>query len=75
VLLTGADGAAWQEAANSHLEVHQIAHPDFCDAYGISPQGAVLVRHDGFVAWRAKSMDAAPAATLARTMAKILHTG
>jgi len=72
--LTGADGAAWQEAANPHrLEVHQIAHPDLCDAYGISPQGAVLVRPDGFVAWRSKSMDAAPGAMLARTMAKILR--
>jgi 2-polyprenyl-6-methoxyphenol hydroxylase-like FAD-dependent oxidoreductase len=74
VLLTGAEGAAWQEAANPHrLKVHQIAHPDFCDAYGISPQGAVLVRPDDFVAWRAKSMDAEPAATLARTMATILR--
>ena len=76
VLLTGADGAAWHEAANSRrLEVRQIAHPDFCDAYGIGEQGAVLVRPDGFVAWRARSMDAEPAATLARTMATILRSG
>lgn len=75
VLLTGADGAAWQEAARSRrLEVHPIAHPDFCDAYGISPQGAVLVGPDGFVAWRAKSADASPAATLARTRAALLHS-
>jgi 2-polyprenyl-6-methoxyphenol hydroxylase-like FAD-dependent oxidoreductase len=74
VLLTGADGSAWREAANSHhLEAHEIAHPDFCDAYGISSQGAVLVRPDGFVAWRTRSADAVPAATLARTMATLLH--
>jgi putative polyketide hydroxylase len=75
VLLTGAGGAAWQEAANSHsLDVHQIAHADFCDAYGIGLQGAVLVRPDGFVAWRAKSMEAEPRATLARSMATILRS-
>src|SRR6185312_5312281 len=70
VLLTGAADAAWGEAARAHsIDTHQIAHPDFCDAYDITPQGAVLVRPDGFVAWRAKSADAAPAATLARAMA------
>ena len=75
VLLTGADGAAWQKAARSQsIDVRQIAHPDFCDAYGISPQGSVLARPDGFVAWRARSADAAPAATLARAMAAILHS-
>ena len=75
VLLTGAEGTVWQEASNSHrLEVQRIAHPDFCEAYGIGPQGAVLVRPDGFVAWRSKSGDATPAATLARVMGTILHT-
>ncbi len=34
------------------VEVHRIEHPDFCDAYGIRPDGAVLVRPDGYVAWR-----------------------
>jgi putative polyketide hydroxylase len=74
VFLTAGDGAAWQEAARAHpIDVHQVTHPDFCDAYGISPQGAVLVRPDGFVAWRAKSADSAPAATLAGIMAAMLH--
>ncbi len=74
VLLTGAEGTAWQQAAPASIDVQPIAHPDFCDAYGITPQGAVLVRPDGFVAWRAKAADAAPAATLARTMATTLHS-
>ena len=26
----------------------------FCDAYGIGPSGATLVRPDGYVAWRAQ---------------------
>jgi len=74
VLLTSAYGATWREAASSHqIDVQEIAHPDFCDAYGIGPQGAVLVRPDGFVAWRVKSPDAAPSATLARVIAMITH--
>jgi len=71
-LLAGPAAAAWAEAAPAGIDTHVIAHPDFCDAYGITPRGAVLVRPDGFVAWRAKSADAAPAATLARALATIL---
>ena len=75
VLLTAAEGAVWGEAARAHrVDIHRIAHADFCDAYGISPQGVVLVRPDGFVAWRAQSADTAPAATLARIMATVLHS-
>jgi 2-polyprenyl-6-methoxyphenol hydroxylase-like FAD-dependent oxidoreductase len=73
-LLAGPDAAAWAQAAPAGIAVHRIAHPDFCDAYGITPQGAVLVRPDGFVAWRARSADSTPAATLARTLATIKHS-
>lgn len=69
VLLAGPDGAAWCEAAAKtaksfpglELDAHHIGGPvlrdpegRFAQAYGISPGGAVLVRPDGFVAWRAK---------------------
>jgi putative polyketide hydroxylase len=69
VLLAGPDGAAWCEAAGKaartfpglELDAHHIGGPvlrdpggRFAQAYGISPTGAVLVRPDGFVAWRAK---------------------
>jgi putative polyketide hydroxylase len=37
----------------------------FSDVYGILPSGAVLVRPDGFVAWRAREMSASPQATQA----------
>ena len=70
VLLTGPGGADWREAADrrsrSHpgveLEVHGVGGPDlplvegsFNDAYDVSETGAVLVRPDGFVAWRARA--------------------
>jgi 2-polyprenyl-6-methoxyphenol hydroxylase-like FAD-dependent oxidoreductase len=74
VLLTGADGAAWQEAAQlSDIDFHQISQDGFCDAYGVSSAGAVLVRPDGFVAWRARASDPAPAATVMRVLSMILN--
>ena len=69
VILAGPEGAAWGEAAAKaakafpglELHAHHIGGPAlrdpdgrFAQAYGISPWGAVLVRPDGFVAWRAK---------------------
>jgi len=43
-------GPHWK--GEESFPVHRITHPDFPAAYGISPSGAVLVRPDGFVAWR-----------------------
>ena len=43
-------GSRWN--AETGVEVHRVTHPVFPDAYGITPSEAVLVRPDGFVAWR-----------------------
>ena len=43
-------GPQWK--GEKGFTVHRIAHPAFPTAYGITPSGAVLVRPDGFVAWR-----------------------
>jgi putative polyketide hydroxylase len=68
VLLAGADGNEWcslsQEVNGVIVESHRIgaagdiSDPErrFTDSYGISSSGAVLVRPDGFVAWRAREM-------------------
>jgi hypothetical protein len=67
VLLAGADGDAWRDAAlraaddlDVPLDVYVVGGGElrdprggFAAAYGISAAGAVLVRPDGFVAWRA----------------------
>ncbi|HEU5155847.1 MAG TPA: FAD-dependent monooxygenase [Streptosporangiaceae bacterium] len=67
VLLAGAEGDLWRPAAlraaerlRLPLDVHRVgsaelADPEdgFHDAYGISASGAVIVRPDGFVGWRA----------------------
>jgi 2-polyprenyl-6-methoxyphenol hydroxylase-like FAD-dependent oxidoreductase len=71
-LLTGAEGGAWQGAARSkNMDTHKIDGADFCDAYGIGPSGAVLIRPDGFVAFRARSDHAAPS-VLTDALAAIL---
>jgi 2-polyprenyl-6-methoxyphenol hydroxylase-like FAD-dependent oxidoreductase len=66
VLLSGPRGEGWQVAADHAartlgvpLDVHRVGGAELVDeagrfgaAYGIDDDGAVLVRPDGFVAWR-----------------------
>ncbi len=68
VLIVGAEGQQWKKAAKSAqeilhlpLDVYQIGggagdfvdvENMFCEAYGITASGAVLVRPDGFIGWR-----------------------
>lgn len=72
-LLLGAEGGLWQPqgTALDRLQVLQIGHDpldraegDLHEAYGITTTGAVLVRPDGHVAWRAPSLPEDPAGTL-----------
>jgi len=81
VLLVGPDGAAWQQAGKAvaqqlgvPLDLHVVGDGDFLRAYGIEPGGAVLVRPDAVVAWRAVStVDDAPGvmnAALARAFGR-----
>jgi len=85
-LLAGPEGKAWTEAARDQakpmgidLDVYQIGPDDVTDlsgacpaAYGITPSGAVLVRPDGFVAWRAKTSDNASAERIKSVLATVL---
>jgi hypothetical protein len=79
VLLTGADGGVWTDAARSAamqfpglpLE-SQVVDENVTSAYGISASGASLVRPDGFIAWRSPSASADPAGALQRTLVAIL---
>ncbi len=73
-LLGGPDAGDWLTATDAlDVDAHKITNADFCDAYGITPQGAVLVRPDGFVAWRAKSSEANAHAALANALDHVLH--
>jgi hypothetical protein len=90
VLLTGAGGTSWQraatEVANSlgiKLSANRVGPDgDLLDLengwqrkMGVSPEGAVLVRPDGFVGWRTGHPHtdiAAPKTVLAKVLAQIL---
>jgi hypothetical protein len=43
-------GPAWEGVTD--VPVHRITHPAFPAAYGITAREAVLIRPDGYVAWR-----------------------
>lgn len=86
VLLTGADGGAWHEAAERLAERLQAplravrigaggdystVDADWAATYGVSPSGAVLVRPDAFVAWRSTGGAADPEAVLADVLGRV----
>ena len=86
VLLAGAEGGAWRDAAHSAGDAlgvpldsyvvngGELRDPGgvFADAYGVSAAGAVLVRPDGFVAWRAQDGADASAAFVREVLASVL---
>jgi putative polyketide hydroxylase len=81
VLLAGADGAAWHTAALRAADrlgvpfdgyVLGDSATGFAEAYGISQAGAVLVRPDGVVAWRAVGADSEPEVTVGRALASVV---
>jgi 2-polyprenyl-6-methoxyphenol hydroxylase-like FAD-dependent oxidoreductase len=80
VVLAGADGQAWCEAAQAAgaalgvpIEHRRMANaPGFAELYGTGAAGAVLLRPDGFIAWRARSAAGDAAAVLTRVLRQIL---
>jgi 2-polyprenyl-6-methoxyphenol hydroxylase-like FAD-dependent oxidoreductase len=86
VLLAGAQGGAWCAAARAaarrlgmQLDVHRIGEDGLSDpgnrfpqAYAISGSGAVVVRPDGFVGWRAPSDTTAGERRAHRALASLL---
>ncbi len=87
VLLAGANGAAWLDAASRlasparpELVAHTIggsgalADPEdaWLTAYGVEADGAVLVRPDGYVGWRARTQADAPQRVLQQVLDGIL---
>ncbi len=86
VLLAGPDGRAWEESGRDaakqlglSLDIYQIGSDAvadssgvFADAYGMDRTGAVIVRPDGFVAWRAKDAERASPATVRDAVAALL---
>ena len=87
VLFTGSEHSSWSTAAHtvaSHLgisiKVYRVCSKgDFVDQdnifgmlYGVNPEGAVLVRPDGFIGWRTKEEVLNPELLLEEVMNCIL---
>jgi putative polyketide hydroxylase len=86
-LLTGADGDEWIRAATVvairlgiDLDAHRIApgtelsdpQGRWPQAAGISESGALLIRPDGYIAWRAPAPAPRPEAALADALTRVL---
>jgi putative polyketide hydroxylase len=89
-LLTAEDGAPWAEAASGAsaalgvpVAVYEIGRsgdaldPDgaWAQTTGLAPGGALLVRPDDFVGWRADSLPADPERELRQALSAILARG
>lgn len=87
VLLAGPDGDAWCRAARDAAGQYGLELDVFCvggggnfsdpagrftEVYGIGANGAVLVRPDGFVAWRSVHGEKDPAQVLSRSLYHLL---
>ena len=71
VVLTPSD--AWLRAAQAaSLDAQLIEAPGFATAYGTGGDGAVLVRPDGFIAWRARRVPDDGDRELSSALAQIL---
>jgi putative polyketide hydroxylase len=88
-VLAAPDGSAWCAAARAaaadlglpldahHLDRGDVGDPDgqLAAAYGLSPSGAVIVRPDGFVAWRAVDDKGATRETMAAALSSLMGRG
>jgi putative polyketide hydroxylase len=82
VMMIGPEGREWRNAVPLHLwksvEIHQIGvdlsddADDFCAAYGIEKGGAVLIRPDGYVAFRSNFLAENPGAILSDAFGQLL---
>lgn len=88
VLLAGPQGDAWRDAANAVASRDSLplrpytvgpeadavdATNSFAQAYGIQPNGAVIVRPDGVVAWRSPASAGDMQQSVAEAMTALLQ--
>ncbi len=82
VLLIGPDGTSWQKAARgaaASLGIDMAVYGDLLDLengwqtkMGMSAEGAMLLRPDGFVAWRTRTLPSSPESRLEQVLSSIL---
>ncbi len=63
----------WCRAAEAaSVAAHRIKAPAFAEVYGTGTEGAVLVRPDGFIAWRSRGLHDEPESVLTGALAQVL---
>ena len=80
LLTTEGGGAGWIQASRAaarqvqglDFDAHVITSNDFATAFGIGESGAVIVRPDGFVAWRARAITSDSGRTVASALTTVL---
>ena len=85
VLLTGPEGAPWARAGTAFayhcgipLSIYRIGADlldvsgKWAERYGVTAAGAVLLRPDGYIAWRARTVTSSAATTLREALAKVM---
>ena len=85
VLLTGPEGAPWARAGTAFayqcgvpLSIYRIGADlldvdgKWAERFGITAAGAVLLRPDGYIAWRARTVTSSASATLREALARIM---
>jgi aklavinone 12-hydroxylase len=85
VLLTGPDGAPWARAGTAlaygcgvPLSIYRVGadlvdvHRKWEARYGVTSSGAVLLRPDGYIAWRARTAASSPSSTLREAIARVM---
>ncbi|MFV6029093.1 FAD-dependent oxidoreductase [Streptomyces sp. NPDC056264] len=63
---------AYRIGAGPDAELSPASDTDWAEAHGVTADGAVLVRPDGFVAWRSEGASADPGAELRQALTAIL---
>jgi 2-polyprenyl-6-methoxyphenol hydroxylase-like FAD-dependent oxidoreductase len=79
-LLTTRGGAAWVDASRAaarqiqglDFDAHVIPSAEFATAHGLGDNGAVIVRPDGFAAWRSKEITSDPGRTVVSALTTVL---
>ncbi|MFD8691386.1 FAD-dependent monooxygenase [Streptomyces sp. NPDC059651] len=85
-VLAGPEGSAWRVAARRAAAQHGVPvafyvigdpgledeRKEFQEVYGIEASGAVLVRPDGYVAWRGTRLTAEPGQDIDEALAQVL---
>ncbi|UQW99701.1 FAD-dependent monooxygenase [Streptomyces sp. RerS4] len=69
----GAHLDAWTVGPEPEADLRPVDDVDWAQAHELPAEGAVLVRPDGFVAWRSEGPAADPYGVLHDVMSKLLH--